>query len=170
MMTEILQRCLGGHHGDQTEKVMEGAMHCVLGAIHGNERNHRLLLKVGLNTVMDIDEEIVPKGLGEAAKHVKQAVRGDAVAHMAKVRLPVSRYRLCCPHPSSYCPYHPCCPCCPCCPHHPPISLILSSVSSVSLHRAYPSLTPPFLFWPTDTIIIVFASLPNFFPPCRQRG
>jgi len=35
---------------------------------------------------MDIDEVVVPKGLGDAAQHVKQAMRGDAVAHMAKVR------------------------------------------------------------------------------------
>jgi len=38
------------------------------------------VFQVGLDTVMDIDEVVVPKGLGDAAQHVKQA-RGRRRAH-----------------------------------------------------------------------------------------
>ena len=61
VMNSLLQRSLSGSYAENTEKVMESALYCMLGAVHGHERNHRQLLKFGLDTCMDIEECIVPK-------------------------------------------------------------------------------------------------------------
>ena len=72
-----------GHFEENTEKITESILYCLQTAVKDNERNHRKLLIVGLDILMDIEERVVPKGL-ETTENVKRTLKSEAIQGMAK--------------------------------------------------------------------------------------
>ena len=83
VLVSLLRRCLTGVHGTYTEKLVEGILFCLQSAIKENERNHRKLLLVGLDVLMDLEEGICPVGY-ETDKNIILAVKSENVRNISK--------------------------------------------------------------------------------------
>lgn len=78
-----ISRCIAGHFGNQTEKVLEAALACLANAILNHERNSRRLLVVGLESLMDIADGKLPDVMGASAS-VRGGMAAEGVVALAK--------------------------------------------------------------------------------------
>lgn len=83
VIVRVLTRCVTGEFGDQSEKVLESCLACLVAAIHNHEQNSRRLLQVGLDILMDLGEGKLAGSLG-VGKEVLRALGAVGVVALAK--------------------------------------------------------------------------------------
>jgi hypothetical protein len=84
VMMALVGRCADAPFGDQTVKVVEAALCCLVAGLNGNERNCRKLLVIGLEGIIDIVEG---KSLSDSAvlnEHAKAAMQHETVVALAR--------------------------------------------------------------------------------------
>lgn len=82
-LVSILSRCFQGEFCEQSEKILEGCLGCMVSAISSHERNSRRLLATGMAAVLDLAEGTLSSKIG-ASKEVTLAMRGEGVMALAK--------------------------------------------------------------------------------------
>jgi hypothetical protein len=82
-VVRILKRCIEGEFADQSDKVLESALSCLVSAIQDHEFNSRRLLRVGLEVLMDLAELNLAKPLG-LDKLAKLGIESPSVVALSK--------------------------------------------------------------------------------------
>ena len=83
VVMRVLVRCVTGEFEEQSEKVLESCLACLVAAIHNHEQNSRRLLQVGLDVLMDLAEGKLGASLG-VSKEVSKSLGAVGVVALAK--------------------------------------------------------------------------------------
>jgi DNA-directed RNA polymerase subunit RPC12/RpoP len=84
VVAELIRKAFSGFFAEQTEKVLEAALHCLKFGVLNHERNSRKLLMVGLDAVMDVAEGPTSAKAKAADAYVRQGLRSEGVVALAK--------------------------------------------------------------------------------------
>lgn len=79
----VLKRCLRGEFTDQSDKILEACLSCLISAIQNHEHNARRLLRVGLDILMDVAEEKIQASMG-VDRLVKHGLESISVISLSK--------------------------------------------------------------------------------------
>lgn len=82
-LVTVLSRCFQGEFYEQSEKMLEACLGCMVNAISGHERNSRRLLATGMAAVLDMAEGTLASRIG-ASRDVTLAMKGEGVMALAK--------------------------------------------------------------------------------------
>lgn len=79
----VLARCFQGEFYEQSEKILEACLGCMVSAISSHERNSRRLLATGMAAVLDLAEGTLSSRIG-TSRDVTFAMKGEGVMALAK--------------------------------------------------------------------------------------
>lgn len=83
VIISVLGRTLTGMYVEETEKLIEASLACLVTAIVNHERNSRRLLVVGLEVIMDLAEGKPLQTFG-ADIHVRNSMKSEGILALAK--------------------------------------------------------------------------------------
>ena len=83
VLISVLGRALSGMYVEETEKLIEASLACLVTGILNHERNSRRLLVVGLEVIMDIAEGKPLQAFG-ADIYVRNSLKSEGISALAK--------------------------------------------------------------------------------------